>query len=307
MLWNKEQYSILAMVAITSFMGTFLISSVNIALPAIGEEFGLGAVSLSWMITAFLLASAMFLLPAGRLGDARGIRRLFKTGVTIFTITSLLCAMAPGGHLLIFFRFLQGTGAALTSTTGPAILVSAFPHNQRGRVLGITIAAVYLGLATGPLLGGFLTQMAGWRYIFIISGFTGILLIIGSMLVLPKDIELPARPRVNLRGLWFYMPGLVLLVSATAMIPGWSGWMVLITGLLLLMAFWLHERKTDAPVFDTRLFSQNRLFAFSNLAALINYSAGWRRPTLPRFTAVPSARPGLTSLFGMGRGGTPAP
>ena len=273
MSWNKEQRSILAMVAVTSFMGTFLISAVNIALPAIGDDFGMDAVSLGWLITSFLLASAMFLLPLGRLGDARGIRKLFKTGVIFFTITSLLCAIAPSGKWLIVFRFLQGTGAALTSTTGPAILVLAFPAGQRGRVLGISIAAVYLGLATGPLLGGFLTMLAGWRSIFLSAAVIGILMIFGAVIVLKKDAPIPVPRYINMRGMWYYMPGLVLLVYGTSHIPNWSGWIMILAGIFMLLGFWMHEQGSNAPVFDTSLFTRNRLFAYSNIAALINYSA----------------------------------
>lgn len=273
MSWTKEHISILIVVAVTSFMGTFLISSVNIALPALETDFGLDAVRLSWMVTAFLLASAIFLLPVGRLADTKGVRNLFKIGLFIFTLTSLLCAIAPNGMLLILFRFLQGTGAALTTTTGPAILVSVFPAQQRGRVLGISVSSVYLGLATGPLFGGFLTQSFGWRSIFYLSTLMGLAAIIVAYLYLGRDGIRGARKYINFKGLLYYMPGLFLLVSGSSWIPGTTGWVMIGIGLLLLVGFWLHESKSQAPVFDTRLFSKNRLFAFSNLAALINYSA----------------------------------
>jgi MFS family permease len=167
MNWTRKQVSILAIVAITSYMGTFLISSVNIALPAIEKSFQLEAVTLSWVVTAFLLATAMFLLPVGRWGDLTGVRRVFKLGVVVFTLASLGSGLAGSGTWLILLRFLQGIGAAFTSTTGPAILVSAFLPQQRGRVLGFSVAAVYLGLASGPFIGGFLTQYLGWRSIFL--------------------------------------------------------------------------------------------------------------------------------------------
>ncbi len=261
------------MVAMTSFLGTFLISSVNIALPAIEKEFHLDAVRLSWIITSFLLAAAMFLLPFGRLGDIKGVRKFFKGGIIIFTITSFLCAVAPSGNWLIFFRFLQGTGAALTSTTGPAILVLAFAPTNRGRVLGISIAAVYLGLATGPLFGGFLTQLLGWRSIFFLSAAVGLPVILGAFMILKNDPPAHVATNINLRGLWFYMPGLVFLVYGSSFLPEITGWAMMAAGLLMLMGFWIHERRSKAPVFDTRLFRVNRLFAFSNIAALINYSA----------------------------------
>ena len=148
MNWTRTQVSIVAIVAATSFMGTFLISSVNIALPAIEKSFGLDAIKLSWVVTSFLLATAIFLLPVGRWGDMVGVRRIFKIGVLIFTFASLLCGFVNHGILLIILRFLQGIGAAFTSTTGPAILVSAFLPQHRGRVLGISVSNFLIMLVT---------------------------------------------------------------------------------------------------------------------------------------------------------------
>jgi MFS family permease len=215
MNWTKKQISILAIVAITSFMGTFLISSVNIALPAIEKSFGLNAVELSWVITSFLLATAMFLLPVGRWGDLTGIRRVFKIGITIFTISSIVCGFAPSGFWLILFRFIQGIGAAFSSTTGPAILVSAFLPQNRGRVLGMSVSAVYLGLAFGPFAGGFLTQYLGWRSIFFVSSAMGILTIIVAFMFLGKDNrDNISAKKPDLKGTLFYMAGWWLWFTA---------------------------------------------------------------------------------------------
>jgi MFS family permease len=208
MNWTKKQISILAIVAITSFMGTFLISSVNIALPSIEKSFGLDAVKLSWVITAFLLATAMFLLPVGRWGDLTGIRRIFKTGVVIFTFASLICGFAVSGTWLIIFRFIQGIGAAFTSTTGAAILVSAFLPQHRGRVLGFSVSAVYLGLAFGPFAGGFLTQYFGWRSIFFIASLFGLITTTVAFLFLEKDqVKEGAEKKIDLKGTVFICLG----------------------------------------------------------------------------------------------------
>ncbi len=274
---NKKQISILAIVAATSFMGTFLISSVNIALPSIEKSFGLGAVSLSWVVTSFLLATAMFLLPAGRWGDIKGIRKLFKTGIVIFTIASLLCSIAGSGLQLILARYLQGIGAALTSTTGPAILVSAFLPQHRGRVLGISVSAVYTGLAFGPFAGGILTQYLGWRSIFIAASLLGVVTIIITLLFLGSDTSQPdsklTGKKPDLKGTFFYLPGLVMLVYGSSKIPSVNGWLLMTGGISALIIFWILESKSTLPVINTKLFTRNRLFAFSNLAALINYSA----------------------------------
>ncbi|WP_339737735.1 MFS transporter [uncultured Sunxiuqinia sp.] len=274
MLWTKRQISIIGIVAVTSFMGTFLISSVNIALPAIEKSFGLDAVSLSWVVTSFLLATAMFLLPLGRLGDLKGIRRLFKLGVLIFTLSSLACGLAGSGFWLILFRFIQGVGAAFTSTTGPAILVSAFLPQYRGRVLGLSVSAVYLGLAFGPFAGGILTQYLGWRTIFFVSTFLGVLTTLIAFLFLGKDeARADASQKIDLKGAGVYMLGLVALVYGSSQIDNGSGWMMMGCGALALIVFWMLESRSDRPVIDTKLFTKNRLFAYSNLAALINYSA----------------------------------
>lgn len=274
MIWSRKQISILAIVATTSFMGTFLISSVNIALPAIEKSFGLNAVSLSWVVTSFLLSTAMFLLPFGRWGDLTGIRRLFKIGVVIFTVSSVLCGMAVSGTWLIIFRFIQGVGAACSSTTGPAILVSSFLPQQRGRVLGFSVAAVYLGLAFGPFAGGYITQFLGWRSIFFLSAILGIITTAIAIKYLGKDVvNADTEKRINLRGTVFYMIGLVILVYGSSLIPSMIGWVLMIAGIITLFAFWRIETKSAYPVIDTGLFIKNRLFAFSNLAALINYSA----------------------------------
>jgi len=274
MLWTRKQISILAIVAITSFMGTFLISSVNIALPAIEKSFQLNAVTLSWVVTSFLLATAMFLLPFGRWGDLTGIRRLFKTGVIIFTLSSLVCGLAVSGTWLIVFRFIQGIGAAFSSTTGPAILVSAFLPQHRGRVLGFSVSAVYLGLAFGPFAGGYITQFLGWRSIFYVASAFGMITTFIAFRFLGKDetVTSPGK-KIDLKGTVFYMAGLVALLFGSSRIPAISGWTMMTGGVLAILVFWVLETKSEFPVIDTRLFTQNRLFAFSNLAALINYSA----------------------------------
>lgn len=275
MNWTLRQKWVISIVAVTAFMGTFLVSSVNVALPAIEEAFALSAVTLSWVVTAFLLSTAMFLLPVGRLSDLAGIRRLFKAGVVVFTVSSLLCAVSGSGFWLILFRFFQGVGAALTTTTGPAILVSDFPARKRGQVLGYVVAAVYLGLAAGPFAGGMLTQYLGWRSIFFVSFALGVATAIIAFLSLGKDPHTSSlKGQVDFRGTFFYMAGLPALVYGSSMIPRTMGWLFMGAGGIAFGVFWIIERYHSLrPMIETKLYTQNRLFAYSNLAALINYSA----------------------------------
>ncbi|WP_436415739.1 MFS transporter [Petrimonas sp.] len=274
MSWSKKQLSTLITVSITSFMGTFLISSINIALPAIEQSFGLNAISLSWVITAFLVATGIFLLPVGKWGDISGNVRLFKAGLIVFTLASVLCAVSPSGVWLIVARFVQGVGSAFTNTTGQAILVTNFPARNRGQVIGISVASVYAGLATGPFIGGFLTQSLGWHSLFYVAAILGVLSTIIAFAFLEKDTHVPSGDKkVNLRGTLFFVIGLVGLVYGSSHIPSAYGWGLMIFGIVMLVLFWIIESRLANPMFETRLFTHNKLFGFSNLAALINYTA----------------------------------
>ena len=279
MSWNNSQKSVLGIVTMTSFMGTFLVSSINIALPAIEKAFDMSAVSLSWIITAFLFASAMFLLPLGRMADLHGVKKIYKGGIIIFSITTLLCGLSPNGWFLIASRFLQGVGSAMTMSTGTAILVSMFPPTQRGRVLGISVSAVYLGLAMGPFLGGILTQQIGWRSIFFISSAIGFIAIVITYLFLGKDASNENNERINLKGTFVYALSLISLIYGSSIIPKVLGWSLIGLGIILLVLFVIIENRSMNPVIDIKLFTKNRLFALSNLAALINYTATDRKST----------------------------
>ena len=273
MSWTNTQKSALTIAAITSFLNPFLISAVNVALPAIEKAFGMDAVTLSWVITSYLLSSAILLLPMGKMADMRGIKKIFTIGVVIFSITTFLCGIAYSGTMLIVFRVIQGIGGSMTMTTAPAILVMAFPQEQRGRVLGISVSAVYLGLATGPFVGGILTQQLGWRSVFIISSLFGLFAAIITFLFLGKDKKEKIQAPIDISGSITYALALMALVFGSSKIPETTGWLLLATGALLLGTFVFIENRSQNPVIDLRLFSRNRLFAFSNIAALINYSA----------------------------------
>lgn len=271
---KKEDLSILLVVSVTSFMGTFLVSAVNIALPTIERDLALNAIELSWVITAFILAMALFMLPSGSWGDRTDNRRLFKLGVILFTISSGICYVAPDGHWLVAARFLQGIGAAFTGTTGQAILVSSFPAERRGQVLGISVASVYSGLALGPLIGGFITLHIGWRSLFLIAAIFGLVTILISYLFLKsKEDKHTSAKGGDKTGTLLFMVGLAALVYGSSLIPSAMGWGMMSGAVILLLLFWRYESRTEYPMLDTRLFSHNRLFTYSSLSALINYTS----------------------------------
>lgn len=271
---KREDLSVLLVVAITSFMGTFLISAVNIALPTIERDFSLSAIELSWIITSFILGTALFMLPAGTWGDRNDNQRLFQWGLLLFTLSSLLCYFAPDGYWLIAGRFVQGAGAAFTGTTGQAILVATFPATRRGQVLGISVSSVYAGLALGPLAGGILTIHTGWRSLFLIATIFGLFTTLISLRYMRKNEE-KARPagKGDHIGTILFMAGLSALVYGSSRIPSLPGWAMMGGALLMLLLFLRVERNALHPLLDIRLFTHNRLFTYSSLSALINYTA----------------------------------
>jgi MFS family permease len=182
--------SALFVATLTSFMGPFMISSVNVALPAIQNEMGMTAVELSWVATSTLLAMAVALIPAGKIADIHGRKKIFSIGLVIYTIGSTAAAVAGNTAVFLVLRGVQGLGAALFVTTGMAILTSVFPPQKRGRAIGFYVSAVYVGLSVGPFIGGIMTQQFGWRSIFAAMLPMGILSIVVTRVFLKNGLML---------------------------------------------------------------------------------------------------------------------
>jgi len=264
---------VLLIATMSSFLTPFTSSSVNIALPSIGIELSLNAVVLGWVATAYLLAAAMFLVPFGRIADITGRKRIFQIGIIIDAVASILGAASHSGAWLILCRALQGLGGAMIFGTGVAILTSAFPLRERGRVLGINAAAVYAGLAVGPLAGGFLTGHFGWRSIFLFNAFLGLVITVAVLWKLRGEWAEARGERFDFAGSVIYSMALVTIMYAFSVLPAlWGVWLILI-GVLGLVAFVRWEMRQEHPLLNIGFFRNNTVFAFSNLAALVNYSA----------------------------------
>lgn len=270
---NTVKKVALLVTTLGSFLTPFMSSSLNIALPSIGKEFAMNAVLLSWVATSFLLAAAMFLVPFGKIADIHGRKRIFTYGVLIYTLASFLSAISNSASWLLCFRVGQGIGGAMMFGTGVAILTSVFPPGERGTVLGINVAAVYLGLSLGPFLGGILTQHFGWRSVFFVNVPLGLIIIILVFWVLKGEWAEARGEKFDLAGSIVYSLSLVALMYGFSQLPAILGALLILVGALGILAFVWWETKTESPVLNMNLFRNNTVFAFSNLAALINYSA----------------------------------
>jgi EmrB/QacA subfamily drug resistance transporter len=270
--WDSRTAALIS-ATLAAFLTAFTGSSSTIALPVIGYDFSMDAILLSWVATSFLLAAAMFLVPVGRLADIHGRKRIFVLGTAVFTVASLLAGLAPSAAVLIAARALQGIGGAMISGTGVAILTSVFPSEERGRVLGINVAAVYLGLSLGPAIGGILTQQLGWRSIFFAPIPLGLVIIAFVLWRLEGEWAEAQGESFDLFGSAIYALALVALMYGFSHLPELLGAALIAAGAVGFAAFGLWEFHTKSPVLNLRIFANNRPFTLSNLAALIHYSA----------------------------------
>lgn len=265
--------TIIAMLSIASFLTPFMGSSVNVALPAMGSELGMDAYSLGWVTLSFLLSAAAFLVPMGRLADIRGRKRVFMVGCAFYSMSSILSAISNSGPMLIAARTLQGIGASMLFGTGVAILTSFFPVGERGKAIGISTAATYIGLSLGPFVGGLLTGTIGWRSIFILNALLSAIITVASYLFIKEEWAEARGEKLDVVGSLLYASMLVMTIYGMSSPLGWQSIWLIVLGLITMLLFILWEGMVKAPVLNIRIFKENVVFSLSNLAALINYSA----------------------------------
>lgn len=268
----SQERSALFVATLTSFMGPFMISSVNVALPVIQKELGMNAVQLGWVATAYLLGTAMFLVPAGKVADIYGRKKVFTSGLVCYTLACGLAAFVHSAGWLIALRFFQGVGAALFVTTGMAIVTSIFPPQRRGRAIGIYVSAVYIGLSVGPFVGGLMTQHLGWRSLFMIMLLVGAAPIV-AVRFLKGEWADAAGERLDVLGSVMYAGAIFALVYGATLMPAGKAYVIVAVGCAGIVAFVWRQKHTTQPVFDVSLFQTNHTFAFSSIAALIHYAA----------------------------------
>lgn len=264
--------TVLLVATLASFLTPFMGSSVNVAIPAISGEFAATAIMISWIPTAYLLASAMFSIPLGRIADIYGLKRIFIYGIVLFTAASLTAAAAPSVEFLIFSRVFQGIGSAMIFVTGLALITNVFPPAERGKAIGINITVVYLGLVMGPVLGGMITNYLGWRSLFLLMLPLGVII---AFLTIWKmrgvDWAHCEGEKFDVTGSVIYSVSILLLLAGFSQISNLLGQIMVVVGVLGFLLFIYQELKVEHPVLQIRLFFENRTFAFSNLAALISF------------------------------------
>ena len=271
---RRKRLALLAAI-LGSFVAGLDATAVNVALPAIERDLGGGLAGQQWVSNAYLLTLGSLILVGGSLGDIYGERRIFTLGVTGFGVVSVACALAPSIEVLVAGRALQGVFGALLTPSALAVIVATFPPDERGAAIGSWTAWGGIAMVIGPLAGGWLVDVATWRWIFAIN----VPFVIATVIIVRIAVSERPRegPQVHLDYLGAVLCALGLAGPVFALIRqpsvGWGSPEVLIpavAGLAMLALFIVHEARTPHPMLPLGLF-RRRNFAVGNLETLLMY------------------------------------
>lgn len=267
----------IAMVAvvIAMFANPFLGSSLNLSVIAISTDFNVDAVAVGWIVTAYMLSIAAFSIPFGKVADMIGRRPLFIAGVTTTGLGAILCMWSPNFAFLLVMRLVQGVGSAMMNASVMPVAISMYPPEMRGRIVGICTSGVYVGGAAGPVVGGFLNDTLGWQSIFVLSGGLLAVAAVLAVFALPKEDKSQLGAfKMDVPGTLLYMCMIVTLLFGFSQV-GSSALAVpcLVAGVVFTVLFIRAELRAEVPVIRLTLFTKDRVFTLSCLAALLNYGA----------------------------------
>lgn len=270
---NSKTGLILLVLSLGAMLVPFMGSAINLALPFINNDLGLNAHESSWVPTSYMLCTAIVQIPCAKLADIYGRRKIFILGVFLFSVFSLACGFASSVFSLILFRVLTGLGSGMMFGTSTAILTSSVPAQRRGWALGIMISCVYIALAAGPFIGGVLTMHLGWQSIFYFSALVAFLVALGAIIFIKGEWKEEVKTPFDLQGTVLYSIGLFLVIYGFSQLSETIGVFLFLLGAFILFLFGKHQIKRAYPIFNIKLFLSNHVFRFSNISALINYSA----------------------------------
>ncbi|MDA0822398.1 MAG: MFS transporter [Proteobacteria bacterium] len=272
---RRMQRAVMLMVSATAFANALMLSAANVALPDIARELKVDAVLLNWIPLAYLTAGAMLVLCFGRLADMVGRKKILLGGTMAVIVTSVLAATATNATSLIVFRLLQGAGAATSLVAFISIVSSAIPVQSRGRGFGLVASTVYFGLSVGPLIAGFVIDLVGWRWAFVMHLPFALIGLYVGVWVVRVDWKAQRPGRFDFQGAIVYALAILGVANGIAMLPAANASLFLLAAGLGLLLFVNIELRVDDPLFNVRLFRSHPLFTLSCAAALLMYAASF--------------------------------
>jgi len=275
-LLHAKRHQIFAVMMIGWAMSLLDVSIVNVAVPELQRELDTDVNSITWVVNAYNLSFAAFLIAAGKLADQFGRRRFFIIGMGVFTLGSFFCAISPSADVLIASRVLQGAGAGILAPLGFAITAAVFPIQERGKALATIAVVALVASASGPAIGGAIVEFFSWEWIFIVNIPLGILGIVLARRIWPETYDLDADPRIYYLGMTLLALTVFCLTFglADANHRGWTDGLTLFllqSSILLAIAFVLSQRRDGAMI--TRSLQTNKQFVGANIAMLL-FAAG---------------------------------
>lgn len=268
----SNENTALLIVSLSSFIMPLMLSSVNVAIPTIAIIFQANAIQVSWISTAYLLTTAVCLLPFGKVADMVGRKKVYLYGMSTIICASMLASTSQSIEALIMWRVLQGIGSAMLFGTGVAILTAIFPPEKRGRALGINVSAIYFGLTCGPLFGGWVTQQISWRAVFIIHVPLAIFIVLLSKFKLVGEWKGTSGQKLDIIGSIIYATTIICLMTGLSKVPDWQGLLLVLASVISMRVFIWYEGKQTYPLFDIKIFRGNRALNYSCMASLTLYT-----------------------------------
>lgn len=254
-----------------SFFSPLLMNSSTLAIPAIADDMQFTATIVSWFTLVQVLATACFVLPAGKLADRFGRRKMFIIGMAVCCLACFIGGLAFNGYLILFARALQGIGASLIFASAIALLVSVPPENQKAKVMGIYISVIYVGVVAGPLFGGFVLQSFDWRWVFLIPGFVFLGLTTVGALFMNWERYGDRNTRLRALDVSLYVSALLLLAFGMFDAGSVLGQSLIVIGGFSFAAFCWFQTKRKDPLLQVKLFTESRTYTILGLAHFLTY------------------------------------
>jgi EmrB/QacA subfamily drug resistance transporter len=265
----------LIIVCLGSIIGPLGMASVNIAIPDLAADLQANAKMVSWLPTLFILSSVIFMLPASKLADNYGRKRIYAYGMALNAFSSFMCGLGTSIEWILFWRFIQGGASAMIFGPGVAIITSVTPSHKRGAALGIAAACVYVGLTVAPAVGGWLTELWGWRSVF----FFQVPIVIGLLILIKMRLlgewKNDEKTRYDWWGTGIFAFFSISLVYGLSILPHFFGVVMLVLSVISLAFFILHQSKSRRPLIRVQMFRESRVFSMSLSTSLLMYASNF--------------------------------
>lgn len=250
-------------------------AAVNVAIPALAEDLQANATKVAWLPTLYILASVAFMLPFGKLADNYGRKRIYALGLLLNALSAFMCAIATNIDWILFWRFVQGIAGAMIFSTGVAIITSVTPANKRGAALGLLAAFVYIGLTMAPAIGGWLTELLGWRSVFYFQIPFIIALLIFIKCKLHGEWKNDLHSRFDWIGSLIFATFAFSLVYGLSKLPSALGIFLLLISLVSITSFIVHQSRSKQPLIRVQMFRESRVFSLSLFTSFLMYGSNF--------------------------------